>query len=162
MSNWREKLAGRITRQEIQDHSDESMAVTRILKALGMRRDKIGQFLRQLGFEYVEEDTTFIRLVKIMRATLPKLDPINVIDVKSGKKFDDIVEDLLCDPRPGIIFFRIIGEQQMTAFVRAVGLCESPLAFVIKPGIRYVAERNGIQLWEQDPVTLIKSFQTER
>ena len=162
MSNWREKLAGRITRQEIQDHSDESMAVTRILKALGMRRDKIGQFSRQLGLDYVEEDTTFIRLVKIMRATLPKLDPINVIDVKSGKKFDDIVEDLLCDPRPGIIFFRIIGEQQMTAFVRAVGLCESPLAFVIKPGIRYVAERNGIQLWEQDPVTLIKSFQTER
>ena len=50
----------------------------------------------------------------------------------------------------------------MTAFIRAVGLCESPLAFVLKPGIRYVAERNGIQLWEQDPVTLIKSFQTER
>ena len=162
MSNWRERLAGRITHQEIQDYSDESMAITRILKALGMRRDKIGQFLRQLGFEYVEEDTTFIRLVKIMRATLPKLDPINVIDVKSGKKFGDIVEDLLCDPRPGIIFFRIVGEQQMTAFIRAVGLCESPLAFVLKPGIRYVAERNGIQLWEQDPVTLIKSFQTER
>lgn len=162
MSNWREKLAGRITRQEIQDFSDESMAVTRILKALGMRRDKIGQFLRQLGFEYVKEDTTFIRLVKILRATLPKLDPINVIDVKSGKKFGDIVEDLLCDPRPGIIFFRIVGEQRMTAFIRAVGLCESPLSFVLKPGIRYVAERNGIQLWEQEPVALIKSFQTER
>ena len=162
MGSWKDRLSGGITRQEIQDLSDESMAATRILRALGMRRDKIGQFLRQLGFEYVEEDTTFIRLVKIMRATLPKLDPISVIDVKSGKKFDDIVEDLLCDPRPGIIFFRIVGEQRMTAFIRSVGLNESPLAFVIKPGIRYVAERNGIQLWEQDPVTLIKSFQTER
>ena len=97
-----------------------------------------------------------------MRATLPKLDPINVIDVKSGKKFGDIVEDLLCDPRSGIIFFRIIGEQQMTAFIRAVGLCDPTLAFEIKPGMRYVAERNGILIWEQDPVTLIKSFQTER
>ena len=162
MSSWRERLAGGITAQEVQDCSDEAMAVTRILKALGMKRDKIGQFSRQLGIEYVEEDTTFVRLVKILRATLPKLDCVRVIDVKSSEKLGTIVEDLLCDSRPGIIFFRIVGEQKMTAFIRALELNESPLAFVIRPGIRYVAEKNGIQLWEQDPVALIKSFQVER
>ena len=158
--NWKDRLIQGISRQEIQDSSDGSMASTRILRALGMRRDKISQFSQQLGIGYDEEDSTFARLVKILRATLPRLERISVIDAKSGTRVQSFVDDLLCDARSAIVFFRIVGEKSMTAFIRAVGLCESPLAFVIKPGIRYVAERNGIQLWEQDPVTLIKSFQT--
>ena len=161
MSDWREQLLR--SPALIQEHSDEALAVTRVLRGLGAKREQIGRLCKQLGIEYREEETTFQRVIGIFRAACPSTDLVTVFDVKSGKKPDSLNDELLADPRSAVVFYRVKGKQAMTAFVKGVELSGSPLgAIVLQPGIRYVACRDGIQLWEQDPVLLVRSFQTRR
>ncbi len=157
MADWRSRIV--MNWSEINDLSNEGMATSRILKSLGVNKKMIGQLCKQLQIEYKEEETSFQRAVSILRAVHPKISLVDLIDVKSGKKIDEAI-DMLCDiPKTCILFWRIEKTQNMTAMVSGYSLNTSPLGnIVIKPGIRYIACNNEIQVWEQDPVTLLRSF----
>ncbi len=155
--DWRDRLKSGW--QDIQDNSDEGMAVTRIMRALGSKRTQLGTVARQLGIPHDEDSSAFKTAVEVFRAVSQRAAHVKVFDFRSGKKPDSAYEDLLDDRRSGIVFYRVVGQQGMTAFVRDVDLRNSPLGdIVIRPGIRFVRERDGVQLWEQDPETLLRSF----
>lgn len=158
-ANWRERLG--MGPKEAQEFSDESMAVNRIMKALGTNRKNIGNLCRQFNIPYNEDDTSFKRAVSIFKAVSPKAELVEVFDVKSGRNPDDVIEYLLDDNRTAIVFFRLIGFSEMTAYVRGRNFLTSTLgALVIRPGIRFLRERDDVQLWQQDVNVLLKSFLT--
>lgn len=157
MPDWRSRIG--MSWSEIQDLSNEGMATSMILKSLGVNKKMIGQLCGQLQIEYKEDETSFQRAVSILRAVHPKMSLVELIDVKSGKKLEEAVDMLCSIPKTCILFWRIEKTQDMTALISESGMSTSPLGdIVIKPGIRYVACKNDIQVWEQDPVTLLKSF----
>ena len=148
-----------MSHEEIKELSAESMAVTRIMRGLGASPRDIGKLCQRLGLEYNEEESTFTRSVNILRAMYDDMKFITYVDVKIGKKASDIYDDLLDSNNTGIVFFRTEGTTNMTSFVKGRELMTSPVGqLLIKPGIRYIAKKNGVELWEQDPVLLIKSF----
>lgn len=155
--NWRERLA--MGAAEAQEMSAENMAATRIMKSLGASYKDIGKLCSRLGIDYNENETPFDRAVKILRETYDDMKLVSFVDVKTGNTATSIYDDLLDDSRTGIVFYRIKGKPEITAFIKGIGLRHTALGqIVIKPGVRYLANRNGVELWEQDPVTLIKSF----
>lgn len=157
MKSWRDRL--RMNPEEIKELSAESMAVTRIMRGLGASPKDIGKLCQRFGLEYNEDESTFSRAVNILRSVYSEMSFVNFVDVKTGKKEQDIYDDLLGSPTTGILFFRKEGTQNMSAFIKGRGLMSGPLGpLVIQPGIRYIAKRDGIELWEQDPVILVKSF----
>jgi len=157
MSNWRERLM--MNPDGIQEFSSEGMAASRIMKSLGSTTKNIGMACKRFGIEYNEEEGSFQRAVKIFREVYADAWMVDFFDVMTGTSPAAIYDDLLADQRTGIIFFRFKGKQEMTAFVKGLQLNTSALGqLVIRPGIRYIREHNDMQLWEQDPVLLLKSF----
>lgn len=156
MEDWRSRLTNPANYKEL---TLESMAATRIMKGMGSMYKNIGSVCRQLGIEYKEEESTFQRAVNIFREVYPSASLINFIDVKSGRSETSLYEDMLEDPRTGIVFYRVDGRPEMTAFIKGPGLHTSPLGqIIIQPGIKLVSKKNNIEIWEQDPINLIKSF----
>lgn len=148
-----------MNREEIKELSAEGMAVTRIMRGLGASPRDIGKLCQRFGLDYNEEESTFTRAVNILRAMYDDMKFIAYVDVKIGKKASDIYDDLLESTSTVIVFFRTEGTTNMTAFVRGREFMNSPIGqLLIKPGMRYIAKRNGVELWEQDPTILIKSF----
>lgn len=160
MKSWRDRLA--LGPQEAAEMSAEGMAASRLMKGMGASMKDIGNLCRRFGIDYVEEESSFDRAVKIFTEAYYAARLLEYVDVKSGKKHDDIIDDLLDDKRTGLVFYRIKDKGEtatMTAFIKGVGLMTSCLGeTVIQPGMRYIANKEGVELWEQDPVRLVKSF----
>lgn len=161
MSGWRDRLSLGVG--EISEMSAEGMAASRIMKGMGATMKDIGKLCRRFGIDYVEEESSFDRAVKIFMEVYRDARLLDFMDARSGKAYEDVLDDLLDDKRTGIVFYRIKpkdGNAAMTAFVKGRGLMTSALGqTVIRPGAKYVANRDdGMELWEQDPVRLIKSF----
>lgn len=154
--NWKE-LADKVGGS--QELSADSMAAARIMKAMGGSTKDIGNLCRRFGIEYDEDETSFQRAVKIMREVYPQMGLVDVVDVKVGDTETAIREDLLSSPGTAIVFYRVKGRPNMTAYVKGMGLMTSALGqVVIRPGARYVACQDGVELWEQEPVALVRSF----
>lgn len=160
MKSWRDRLS--LGAGEISEMSAEGMAASRLMKGMGASMKDIGNLCRRFGIDYVEEESSFDRAVKIFMEVYRDARLLEFIDVKSGKTHDEIYDDLLDDKRTGIVFYRIRpknGTAAMTAFVKGMYLMTSALGrVVIRPGARYISNKDGVELWEQDPVRLIKSF----
>ena len=155
--NWRDMVAAN------PDMSAESMAATRIMKGMGAAVKDIGALCRRFGIEYRDDESPFQRAVKIMREVYRDMSMVQFVDAIVGDGKSDIKEDLLENPGTGIVFYREKGSPGMTAFVKGKGLKDSPLGqTVIRPGVKYIANRDGMELWEQDPVALVRSFSLER
>lgn len=155
--NWRERIA--MGAAEAQDMSAESMAASRIMKGLDACVKDIGRLCRSYGIEYDEDETTFDRAVHIFRETYSDAKALDFVDARTVSGEKEAVDSLLEDQRSGILFCRVKGKQGMTAYIKGNGLMFSPLGqLVIRPGIRYIADKDGVELWEQDPVRLVKSF----
>lgn len=155
--SWRDVLAQ--GGAAVREMSAENMAATRIMKGIGASVKDIGKLCSRFGIEYNEEESTFQRAVKILRETYDGMKMVHFVDVKTGKTNTSIYDDLLDDSRTGIVFYRIDGKPGMTAFIKGVALMYTALGrMVIKPGARYLANKDGVELWEQEPVRLIKSF----
>lgn len=163
MSSWRDRLAaGTATVQEM---SAENMAASRIMRSMGATTKDIGKLCSRFGIAYREDESIFVRAISIFREVYSAAQIVPIFDVKNGKCLEDAIDDLTTDSRSAIIFFRIDRtkdrEAHMTALVRDQNLATSPIGqLVIRPGIRYIACKNDVQLWEQEPVALLRSFGT--
>lgn len=157
--NWRDVLTKSPT--EIQEASAEEMVARRIMKGLGASVKDIGKLCTRFGIEYNEEESSFHRAVRIFQEVYKDAKLIPFIDVRTGDVTKLLYDDLLEDTRTGVVFLRIKGQNVVTAFIKGNGLMTSALGqIVIKPGARYIANKDGMELWEQDPVNLIRSFST--
>jgi len=159
--NWRERMSmGGLEGQEM---AIENMAATRIMKGIGASYKDIGKLCSRFGIDYNENESSFDRAVKILRETYDNIKLVDFIDVKMGKSVESIYQDLLEGTSTGIVFYRIKDKPIMTALVRGIGLtCTALGKIVIRPGAKYLAEKDGMELWEQDPVILIKSFSSRQ
>lgn len=154
--DWRNSLRSPVEYQEL---NASNMAATRIMKGLGLTFKDIGKTCKQLNIPYNEEDSPFDRAVNILREVYHNTSLINFIDAKVTKNINLILDDLLDAEGTGLVFVRVGDSTHMTALVRGVGLKSSALgAIIIKPGAKFLKEESGVEIWEQDPITLINSF----
>ena len=158
MADWRERLS--LSPAAAYEMSAEGMAARRIMKGLGSSVKDIGNLCKRFGIPYDEEDTTFGRAVKILRETYMTMAFVDFVDVKAGCSLTEIIGELLeCTNRTGIVFFREKDAHDITAFVVGKNIMTGPLGpVVIRPGAKFQALRDGVEIWEQDPVRLILSF----
>lgn len=159
MSDWRDVIKKGVSSYEMAEMSNSMIAARKIMKGMAATTKDIGMLCRRFGIEYSEEDNSFDRAVKIFHNIYPETTAISIIDVKSGKKSDSIYDDLLNDPRLAVVFYRDIETKNMVALMKGKNLMSTTLGrTMIKPGAKFVAVKDDIELWEQEPVTLIKSF----
>jgi len=156
MPSFMQKLAS--SGISLDQHNVDQMAAGKIMKGMGATVKDIGKLCARFGIEYIEDDTPLQRAVKLMREVYDGMKFVSFVSASTGT-VASIYSDLLDDSRTGIMFFRPKGSDTMTAFVKGKGLMGSPLGqIVIKPGIAYRANRDGVELWEQNPVALVRSF----
>lgn len=159
MSDWRERLAEGISPYEL---TVEGMATFRIMKGIGATVKDVGRLCKRFGIEYDESETTFSRAVKIFKEVFTDARHLDFVDVRTNRMPNATLEELTEDRRTGILFYRKTGDKEMTAFIKGPGLMTGPLGgLVIRPGIKYIMKKNGVEVWEQEPITLIRSFSKE-
>lgn len=159
MRDWRKIIASGV---DLSEFSAEGMATTRIMKGLGASPKDVGKLCSRFGIEYIEEESTFSRAVKIFREVFIDAKHLDFIDVRTNEHMHATIESLTDDTRTGILFYKKHKDRDMTAFIKGPGLMTGPLGgLVIRPGMKYIMNKNGVEVWEQDPITLIRSFSRE-
>lgn len=87
--DWRERLSNPAM---LSEETARDMAARRIMRSMGAKVTDIGKMCRRLGIDYIEDEGSFERAVKIFREVYSTAHFIDSFDVKNDCSLDEIEE----------------------------------------------------------------------